>query len=144
MQPSRWISAIWIVVAIGIAPQLNAQSVFTAAATIKQRNQIAEAMRISDDAKTAVIEYFVQNEKYPPDNAASGLPAPKEIHNRYATSLEVKHGLIEITLGGEAVDALQGKHIMLRPAPLDASGLRLNWSCVSPDIPRIDRPLECQ
>lgn len=144
MQPSRWISAIGIVAIIGIAPQSSAQSIFTAGAVIKQRNQISEALRISDDAKTAVIEYFLQNEKYPPNNAAAGLPAPKEMHNRYAALLEVKYGLIEITLGGAAVGSLQGKHIMLKPVPLDASGLRVNWSCTSPDIPSIDRPLECR
>ncbi len=94
------------------------------------REQVIEAMRLTDIAKVPVAAAWATTKNFPDDNAAAGLPAPDKVVSNYIRSLTVEAGAIHVVFGNQANGALRGMTLSLRPAVVeDASIVPVAWVC---------------
>ena len=105
------------------------------------RGQMSEGLALSGEAKAAVAEYFVDNNQYPPDNVAAGLPPAAEISGRYVSSVQVEVGIIIVTFGEDADRKIRGRTLILQPENSDDG---VSWACFSPEIRRNLLPAACR
>lgn len=94
------------------------------------REQVVEAMRLTDIAKAPVAAAWAAAGRFPDDNAAAGLPAPDKVVSNYVKSLTVEAGAIHVVFGNQANGALKGMTLSLRPAVIeDAPVVPVAWVC---------------
>ena len=94
------------------------------------REQVIEAMRLTDIAKGPVAAAWATTKTFPDDNVAAGLPVPDKVVSNYIKSLTVEPGAIHIVFGNRANGALQGKTLSLRAAVVeDAPIVPVAWVC---------------
>lgn len=94
------------------------------------REQVIEAMRLTDIAKGPVATAWTTTKTFPDDNAAAGLPAPDKVVSNYIRSLTVEAGAIHVVFGNQANGALRGMTLSLRPAVVeDAPIVPVAWVC---------------
>jgi type IV pilus assembly protein PilA len=123
------------------------------------REQVVEAMRLTDIAKAPVAAAWATARTFPEDNAAVGLPAPDKVVSNYVKSLTVDTGAIHVVFGNQANGALRGMTLSLRPAVVeDAPVVPVAWVCgfaAAPekmavmgvnktDVPRNWLPVNCR
>jgi len=123
------------------------------------REQVIEAMRLTDIAKAPVAAAWATTKAFPDDNAAVGLPAPDKVVSNYVKSLTVEGGSIHVVFGNQAMAALRGMTLTLRPAVIeDAPIVPVAWVCgfaVAPekmtvmglnktDVPKGWLPVNCR
>lgn len=100
------------------------------------REQVVEAMRLTEVAKGPVAAAWTATRSFPADNAAAGLPAPDKIVGNYVRSLTVDGGAIHLEFGNQANGALRGKTLSLRPAVVeDAPVVPVAWVCGYAAVP---------
>lgn len=94
------------------------------------REQIVTAVPLADIAKTPIAAAWVTTQTFPPDNAGAGLPAADKIVNNFVSSLTVQNGVIHLTFGNRAHNAIIGKTLSIRPAVVeDAPIVPVTWVC---------------
>jgi type IV pilus assembly protein PilA len=94
------------------------------------REQVVEAMRLTDIAKGPIGVAWSITKTFPDDNAAVGLPAPDKVVSNYVKSLTVEAGAIHVVFGNQANGALRGMTLSLRPAVIeDAPIVPVAWVC---------------
>lgn len=94
------------------------------------REQIIEAMKLTNVAKGPIAAAWTTAKSLPDDNAAAGLPAPDKVVSNYVKSLTVEAGAIHVVFGNQANGALQGMTLSLRPAVVeDAPIVPVAWIC---------------
>ena len=94
------------------------------------REQVIEAMRLTDIAKAPIAAAWASIKTFPDDNAAAGLPAPDKVVSNYVKSLTVEAGVIHVVFGNQAMGALRGLTLSLRPAVVeDAPIVPVAWVC---------------
>ena len=94
------------------------------------REQVIEAMRLTDIAKGPIASAWSTTKSFPDDNAAAGLPAAEKIVSNYVKSLTVEAGAIHVVFGNQARGALRGMTLSLRPAVIeDAPIVPVAWVC---------------
>lgn len=94
------------------------------------REQVVEAMRLTDIAKGPIAAAWASAKTFPEDNAAAGLPVPEKVVSNYVKSLTVESGAIHLVFGNQASSALRGKTLSLRPAVVaDAPIVPVAWIC---------------
>ncbi|MGZ8992639.1 MAG: pilin [Burkholderiaceae bacterium] len=94
------------------------------------REQVIEAMRLTDIAKGPIAAAWATIKAFPDDNAAAGLPAPDKVVSNYIKSLTIEAGAIHVVFGNQANGALRGKTLSLRPAVVeDAPVVPVAWVC---------------
>lgn len=94
------------------------------------REQVVEAMRLTDIAKGPIAAAWATAQAFPDDNAAAGLPVPDKVVSNYVRSLTVEGGAIHVVFGNQANGALRGKTLSLRPAVVaDAPIVPVAWVC---------------
>ena len=94
------------------------------------REQVVEAMRLTDIAKGPIAVAWATTKTFPEDNAAAGLPTPDKVVSNYVKSLTVEAGAIHVVFGNQANGGLQGKTLSLRPAVVeDAPVVPVAWVC---------------
>lgn len=94
------------------------------------REQIVEAVRLADIAKTPIAASWTLAHVLPPDNASAGLPSPDKVVSNYVKALAVEGGAIHITFGNRAIAAISGRTLTLRPAIVeDAPVVPVAWVC---------------
>ena len=94
------------------------------------RDQIVEATKIADIAKTPIASAWSTTKTLPADNAAAGLPQADKIVGNLVHSVTVENGAIHIVFGNKANGALQGKTLSLRPGVVeDAPVVPVAWLC---------------
>lgn len=101
------------------------------------RAQVSEALSLADIAKDAVEEYYVvQHGQLPKDNVAVSLPAADKIVVNYTTKVEVKDGVVEVTLGNRVNKHAVGKVLALRPAMVEGEPrVPIAWVCGYASVP---------
>jgi type IV pilus assembly protein PilA len=100
------------------------------------RLQIEAAMPLADIAKKPVVAAWTLQVPFPLDNTAAGLPAADKIVNNYVSALALQDGAIHITFGNQAVGAIKGKILTLRPAVVaDAPVVPVTWVCGNANPP---------
>jgi len=94
------------------------------------RDQIIEAARLADIAKSPVSAAWTGTQTLPADNSAAGLPVADKIVSNLVKSVAVDGGAIHLTFGNRANGALQGKVLTFRPAVVDdAPIVPVAWVC---------------
>ena len=100
------------------------------------REQVIEAMRLTDIAKGPIAAAWATTKTLPDDNAAAGLPAPDKVVSNYVKSLTVEAGAIHVEFGNQANGALRGMTLSLRPAVVeDAPIVSVAWVCGLAAVP---------
>jgi type IV pilus assembly protein PilA len=94
------------------------------------RDQIVEAMKITEIAKAPIAASWATAHTMPADNAALGLPPAEKIVGNYVSSVAIEGGAIQVTFGNKANGAIVGKTLTLRPAVVeDESVVPVAWVC---------------
>jgi type IV pilus assembly protein PilA len=100
------------------------------------RLQIEAAMPLAEIAKKPVVAAWTAQAPFPLDNTAAGLPAADKIVNNYVSAVAIQDGAISITFGNQAVGAIKGKILTLRPAVVaDAPVVPVTWVCGNANPP---------
>ena len=100
------------------------------------RDQIVEAAKWADVAKTPVSTLWAVARRLPADNAEAGLPGADRMVSNLVSSVTVEGGAVHITFGNKANGALQGKTLTLRPAIVeDAPMVPVAWVCGNASAP---------
>ena len=123
------------------------------------REQVVEAMRLTDIAKGPIAAAWATSKTFPDDNAAAGLPTPDKVVSNYVKSLTIEGGAIHVVFGNQANGALRGMTLSLRPAVVeDAPVVPVAWVCgyaAAPekmtvtganrtDVPKVWLPINCR
>lgn len=100
------------------------------------REQVVEAMRLTEIAKAPVAAAWTTTKSFPEDNAAAGLPVPDKVVSNYVRSLTIEAGAIHVEFGNQANGALRGMILSLRPAVVeDAPVVPVAWVCGFAAVP---------
>lgn len=94
------------------------------------RDQIVEAMKITEIAKAPVAAIWAATKTMPADNAAAGLPDADKIVGNYVSAVTVTDGAIHVTFGNKAQSVIAGKTLSLRPGVVDDTPIvPVAWVC---------------
>ena len=94
------------------------------------RQQIEAAMPLADIAKKPVEAAWAAQLPFPVDNTAAGLPAADKIVSNFVSAIAIQDGAIHITVGNQAIGAIKGKILTVRPAVVaDAPVVPVTWVC---------------
>jgi type IV pilus assembly protein PilA len=100
------------------------------------REQVVEAMRLTEIARSPIAVAWATTRTFPADNAAAGLPAPEKVVSNYVKSLTVEAGAIHVVFGNQANGGLRGMTLSLRPAVVeDAPIVPVAWVCGFAAVP---------
>lgn len=99
---------------------------------------VAEALALSDGARTAVAEYaFHHDFRMPADNAAAALTDdPDVVNGKFVRRLAVRDGVVVVTLRAAPGSAATAGSLRRIPH-VEAATHSMTWSCESTDIPTI-------
>ena len=96
----------------------------------RQRNDVAEALRMAKSIRDDVTDYYEKNLSFPRNNKKAGVPEPDLLIGNKVTRMEIEDGVIHITLGNKVSKPLQDKTISLRPAIVTGSPASpISWLC---------------
>ncbi|ENT0658673.1 pilin [Neisseria gonorrhoeae] len=94
------------------------------------RAQVSEAILLAEGQKSAVTEYYLNNGKWPENNASAGVASPGEIKGKYVQSVTVAKGVVTATMASSNVNKeIQGKKLSLWARRQDGS---VKWFCGQP------------
>ncbi|EMT9853971.1 pilin, partial [Neisseria gonorrhoeae] len=98
---------------------------------IPARAQVSEAILLAEGQKSAVTEYYLNNGKWPEDNASAGVAStPTDIKGKYVQKVEVNNGVVTATMASSNVNKeIQGKRLSLW-AKRQAGSVK--WFCGQP------------
>lgn len=100
------------------------------------RDQVVDAVKLTEIAKMPVALSWALTAKLPLDNAAAGLPAADKIVNNYISAVAVESGAIQVTFGNRANAGIRGKTLTLRPGVVeDAPIVPVAWVCGNAEPP---------
>jgi len=100
------------------------------------RDQIVDAVKLTEIAKVPVALSWAVSSKLPVNNADAGLPAADKIVNNYISSVAVESGAIQVTFGNHANANVRGKMLTLRPGVVeDATIVPVAWVCGNAEPP---------
>ncbi len=119
--------AIVAILALMAAPSFQDQII---------RDQINNALPLTDIAKAPNAAAWALLQTFPPDNASVGLPPAEKIVNNFISSVSVQNGAIHITFGNRANGVITGKILSLRAAVVeDAPIVPVTWVCGYAEAP---------
>ena len=94
------------------------------------RDQIVEAAKLADIAKSPVASSWSTSKAFPADNSAAGLPVAEKIVSNLVSSIAVEGGAVHMTFGNKANPLIHGKVLSFRPAVVDdAPIVPVAWVC---------------
>ncbi|ENX0279528.1 hypothetical protein F2O23_001769, partial [Neisseria gonorrhoeae] len=98
---------------------------------IPARAQVSEAILLAEGQKSAVTEYYLNNGKWPENNASAGVASPpSDIKGKYVESVTVANGVVTATMLSSGVNKeIQGKRLSLW-AKRQAGSVK--WFCGQP------------
>ena len=95
-----------------------------------QRSEMVEALSMASRIKEDITQHYVENLSFPASNSEAGIPEPEYLIGNRITSVKVDSGVIHITLGNKASNALQGKTLTFQPAVvIDSPTSPIAWLC---------------
>ncbi|EMU3364979.1 pilin [Neisseria gonorrhoeae] len=95
------------------------------------RAQVSEAILLAEGQKSAVTEYYLNNGKWPENNASAGVAStPTDIKGKYVQSVTVANGVVTAQMASTGVNKeIQGKRLSLWAKRQDGS---VKWFCGQP------------
>ena len=95
-----------------------------------QRQDVAEALKMTDKMLVDISYYYVINQSFPANNKEAGLPEPEFLIGNKVTRVDIEDGVVHITLGNKANKSLAGKILSLHPAVvIDSPTSPISWLC---------------
>ncbi|ENW1235560.1 pilin [Neisseria gonorrhoeae] len=89
-----------------------------------------EAILLAEGQKSAVTEYYLNNGKWPKDNASAGVASSDKIKGKYVQKVEVAKGVVTAQMASTGVNKeIQGKKLSLWAKRQDGS---VKWFCGQP------------
>ncbi|ENS6503159.1 pilin, partial [Neisseria gonorrhoeae] len=72
---------------------------------IPARAQVSEAILLAEGQKSAVTEYYLNNGKWPENNASAGVASsPTDIKGKYVKEVKVAKGVVTATMKSDGVN----------------------------------------
>ncbi|MHB8447348.1 MAG: pilin [Rudaea sp.] len=115
------------------------------------RSQVSEGSVLADGAKTALVEYYQNNNKWPTDNLSAGLATNTSINGKYVSKVDVgaAAGNIQATFSSTAPQVANSK---INGKILDFSAITnggvgsIRWHCgqASTTVPGKYLPASCR
>ncbi|ENX8862991.1 prepilin-type cleavage/methylation domain-containing protein [Neisseria gonorrhoeae] len=100
------------------------------------RAQVSEAILLAEGQKSAVTEYYLNNGKWPENNASAGVASSSSIKGKYVKEVKVENGVVTATMNSSGVNKeIQGKRLSLW-ARREAGSVK--WFCGQP-VTRTDK-----
>ncbi|ENV6435923.1 pilin [Neisseria gonorrhoeae] len=94
------------------------------------RAQVSEAILLAEGQKSAVTEYYLNNGKWPKDNASAGVASSSSIKGKYVKEVKVENGVVTAKMLSSGVNKeIQGKKLSLWAKRQDGS---VKWFCGRP------------
>lgn len=91
------------------------------------RAQVTEGLNLAAVVKVAVAESYERTRAAPADRRDAGLPAdPSDTSGKYVTSVDIDHGTILVTYGGNANSVIADTVLALQPYVADGNVV---WRC---------------
>lgn len=102
-----------------------------------RRAERAEAYTLAREAMTSVSAFHDRWGRMPANNAEAGLAPKQAIAGRSVRSLEVRDGVIEVTIAGKAVKDGKATEVMrfLPQRPPEAPTAPVRWELEKPNKP---------
>ncbi len=105
------------------------------------RSQVTEGLNLASDTKAAVAEIYAQTGTFTGIDAGSqGISADTDKSGKYVTGVDVAGGVITITFGNDASDAIDGETLALTPG-VNANG-DVVWQCGNFEMSNADLTME--
>lgn len=80
------------------------------------RAQVSEAMALAAEAKVAMADFRKERGHFPANNISAGLATATSIIGNYSDNLTVAGGVITVTMGNNANDAIDDMVLVMSPA----------------------------
>ncbi|ENS5710142.1 pilin [Neisseria gonorrhoeae] len=97
---------------------------------IPARAQVSEAILLAEGQKSAVTEYYLNNGKWPENNASAGVASASKIIGKYVQKVEVNNGVVTATMASSNVNKeIKDKKLSLWAKREDGS---VKWFCGQP------------
>ncbi|EMT4991035.1 pilin [Neisseria gonorrhoeae] len=94
------------------------------------RAQVSEAILLAEGQKSAVTEYYLNNGKWPENNASAGVASASDIKGKYVQKVEVNNGVVTAEMKPSGVNnEIKGKKLSLWAKRQDGS---VKWFCGQP------------
>ncbi|HFC4767872.1 TPA: pilin, partial [Neisseria gonorrhoeae] len=91
------------------------------------RAQVSEAILLAEGQKSAVTEYYLNNGKWPENNASAGVASSSSIKGKYVQKVEVNNGVVTATMASSNVNKeIKDKKLSLWAKREDGS---VKWFC---------------
>ena len=98
------------------------------------RAQVSEGMMMAGNAKTPVVDAFLNNGEAPLDRLAAGLTAnPTDTQGNFVQAVEISNGRLGITFGNKANASIANETLYL--TPYETAGGAVIWRCGSEPAP---------
>ncbi|GHA03303.1 hypothetical protein GCM10008090_10400 [Arenicella chitinivorans] len=101
------------------------------------QQRMVETIELVEPYKAYVAAYYRGNTgTFPTDNAAAGLPEPSKIKGNYLRKLEIRDGVMHLTLGQKLPESLHDKVLSIRPVFVkDEPSTPISWICGHESVP---------
>ncbi|ENX9029787.1 pilin, partial [Neisseria gonorrhoeae] len=97
---------------------------------IPARAQVSEAILLAEGQKSAVTEYYLNNGKWPENNASAGVASSSSIKGKYVKSVTVAKGVVTAEMKPSGVNKeIKGKKLSLWARRENGS---VKWFCGQP------------
>lgn len=106
------------------------------------RAQVAEGLSLAQEARSAVVNSYLDSGELPQDNGAAGIADPTAFSGDYTARVEVVDGAIIVTYGGAAHTAINGRTLEFQPIIGDSNAI--SWACSSSMIADRHLPASCR
>lgn len=129
-------SLLELMVVVGIIAILALMAIPSQAGRINQQ-RVLETLALVEGFKTKVNTFYqVSGGNFPDNNFEAGMPEPDKIKGNYLRKLEVRGGVLHLTLGQNLPQSLHNKIISLRPVFVeDTPQTPLSWVCAGTRVP---------
>lgn len=105
------------------------------------RTQVSEGLTLSGGLKTGETEFYSNTGNWPSSNASAGVASAASITGKYVTSVDSASGVITITYGAGANQAISGKQLQLSPS---VNGGSFSWTCKPDTVAPKYLPSSCR
>ncbi|HFA6154612.1 TPA: pilin [Neisseria gonorrhoeae] len=94
------------------------------------RAQVSEAILLAEGQKSAVTEYYLNNGKWPENNASAGVASASTIKGKYVKEVKVENGVVTAEMNPSGVNnEIKGKKLSLWARRQNGS---VKWFCGQP------------
>lgn len=121
---------------VAIVAILAALAVPSQVGVVTQK-RIIETIELVEPYKAPITAHFVLNAgEFPKDNAEAGLPDGDKILGNYLEKMEVRDGVMHLSLGQKLPEGLHHKILSIRPVFVkDSPTSPVSWICGYNEVP---------